>query len=244
MSEFEFFEVGGCVRDDLIGIPTKDVDFTVVSSNLDLSVVDTFTTLHKHLESQGFTIFEARSEFLTIRAQVPINHPLRQRTNVADFVLARQDGPSSDGRRPDWVKPGTILDDLSRRDFTMNAIARDMNGELIDPFDGQTAIQDKAISFVGNPLVRIAEDGLRPLRALRFNITKGFEIDHPAWSAINSDLAASMIHKVSVERIREELNKMFRVDTISTLTMLSEVNPDFIQGIFRGNLRLSATLAS
>ena len=114
-------------------------------------------------------------EFLTIRAQVPASEAkLLARTKVADFVLCRKDSASGDGRRPDSVEPGTVLDDLARRDFTMNAIARDVQtGEVLDPHGGREDIKWKTLRFVGDPMTRIREDGLRVLRGLRFMITKG-----------------------------------------------------------------------
>lgn len=245
MSPFNFFEVGGCVRDSLLGVKSKDVDFTVVSTHCPvLSVPSTFGLLEQHLESEGFEIFESRFQFLTIRARVPATHPLRARTDVADFVLARKDGPSSDGRRPDWVSVGQLHDDLARRDFRMNAIARDpLNGSLIDPFGGVSDIKNKLIQFVGDPMERVAEDGIRSLRAIRFIVTKGFTISPRSWDAIDSDFAAEMLHKVSAERIREELNKMLKADTLSTLSILGEVSDSFRSAVFRSRLRLDATFA-
>src|SRR5690606_30256826 len=116
MTAIQMFEVGGCVRDDLLGIPTKDVDFTVVAPSFD--------AMRDHLIREGFRIHVESPEFVAIRAGVPEGHPLRERTKDADFVLARKDAPTGDGRRPDFVEPGTLMDDLARRDFTVNAMAR------------------------------------------------------------------------------------------------------------------------
>lgn len=241
---FDFFEVGGCIRDELLGFQSKDVDFSVVAQPGQFTSAKTaFFGLSQFMEEQGFTVFESRSEFLTLRAKVPQNHPLRQRTDVADFVLARKDGPSSDGRRPDWVEPGSLLDDLSRRDFTVNAIARAVDGSLIDPFGGLEHIKTKQLVFVGNPTQRIGEDGLRVLRAFRFAITKGMLLNHDTKLALSSEFAAEMLHKVSVERIREEMNKMFKADTLATLQVIQWLPSFMVQAIFRDGLRLDATLA-
>lgn len=242
---FNLFEVGGCVRDALLGIPSKDVDFVAVAhedQNFP-SAQDAFRALLEDLLNDGFQVFLSTPEFLTIRARVPNTHVLRSRTDVADFVLARRDGPSSDGRRPDFVVPGTLRDDLARRDFTMNAIARSSCGSfLVDPFDGVNDIQAQQIRFVGNPEDRIMEDGLRTVRAVRFSITKGFRLHSDTLNAVNSELAADMLFSVSPERIREELNKMFAADTVASMNLLTSLNPIFVQNLFRGNLNLQATL--
>ena len=229
----QLFEVGGCVRDDLLGIPSKDVDFVVIAPSFD--------AMHHHIKDVlGLKVFLVKEEFATIRAGVPKGHPLRSRCKDADFVLARKDGPSTDGRRPDFVEPGTLADDLARRDFTVNALARDsQTGEIIDLFDGLAHLKERKLQFVGHPLRRIEEDGLRVLRALRFTITKGFSlVDHVS---IKTDLAARMLSKVSRERIREEVEKMFRHDTLASLALLQEF-PSLLPIIFKDGLRLSATL--
>jgi tRNA nucleotidyltransferase (CCA-adding enzyme) len=241
---FTFFEVGGCVRDSLLGLSSKDVDFSVVAQEgLFQDAASAFAALEASLTEQGFKVFESRPEFLTIRAQVAPGHPLQARTKVADFVLARKDGPYSDGRRPDWVLPGTLHDDLGRRDFTSGAIAKCVDGTLIDPFNGVQDIQDRKLRFVGNAQERVAEDGLRVLRGLRFEITKGFKMDDEAWQVCVSPFGAEMLSKVSAERVREELNKMFRADTMASLSTLCSLPLWTREAIFRDGLRLDATFA-
>lgn len=230
------YEVGGCVRDELMGLKSKDVDFAVEAPS--------FAAMLAHIERDlGLKVFLAKEEFLTIRAGVPEGHKLRARCKDADFVLCRKDGPSTDGRRPDFVEPGTILDDLARRDFTVNAMAKDpFTGELIDPHNGRFDLIGHTLRFVGDPMVRIREDGLRVMRALRFEITKGLRLDNPSHRAVYSDEAAEMLKKVSVERIKDELEKMFLHDQMRTLRLMADFNCYFQQAIFRGGLRLTPTL--
>jgi len=240
---FQFAEVGGAVRDKFLGVDSKDVDFVAIPINPKrfANADEAFATLVNVLKVDGFEVFLETPEFFTVRAQVPTWHPVRKRTTVADFVLARKDGPSSDGRRPDFVLPGTLMDDLQRRDFTVNAMAI-LDGELVDPFGGREDLENNLLRFVGNPTDRIAEDGLRVMRALRFMVVKGFDMDMDTWDAINSDFAAEMLTKVSVERIREELEKMFFVNTLWSLNVLNDLNPEVKNAIFRDGLRLMPTL--
>jgi tRNA nucleotidyltransferase (CCA-adding enzyme) len=240
---FQFAEVGGAVRDKFLGVDSKDVDFVAIPINPKMfaNADEAFATLVNVLKVDGFEVFLETPEFFTVRAQVPTWHPVRKRTTVADFVLARKDGPSSDGRRPDFVLPGTLMDDLQRRDFTVNAMAI-LDGELVDPFGGREDLENNLLRFVGNPTDRIAEDGLRVMRALRFHITKGFNIEGQTWDAVNSDFAAEMLNKVSVERIREELEKMFLANTVATMETLSDVRRKMKNAIFRDGLRLMPTL--
>lgn len=223
------FEVGGCVRDELLGIPSKDVDFAVEAPS--------FEGMKRHIEERmGLKVFLVKEEFLTIRAGVPKGHPLRERCKDADFVLCREDGPTFDGRRPKFVKPGTILDDLARRDFTVNAIAKCAEtGEIIDPHGGRSDLRSRLLDFVGDGEERIKEDALRILRGVRFSITKGLTIDEP-W-LFNDHIPES----VSAERIREELNKMLAHDTLAVLRVFEDF-PILRDSIFRREgLSLEAT---
>ncbi len=245
---FDFFEVGGAVRDRFLGVNSKDVDFSCVAQNPEEfdSISDAFTALENHLEDRGFKVFLSTPEFLTIRAQVPLNHQLREVTSVADFVLARKDGPSSDGRRPDFVLPGTLMDDLSRRDFTVNAMAVDPStGELIDPFNGQTDLEKRVLRFVGDPMQRIEEDGLRVLRALRFSVTKNLVLSDSTWGTIfhNQDMIVrDHLSGVSVDRIRDELTKMFSFNTWESMMILNKTFPVIGDFIFSStDLRLMPT---
>ena len=225
----EMFEVGGCVRDEILGIPSKDIDFTVViEKNEILGDTDPFVAMAGELRRQGFEIFLETPEFLTIRARFPrfsngSGFVMRQAHSgmTADFVLARKETTYSDGRRPDAVEPGTLLDDLARRDFTMNAIAKDHTGNLIDPFNGRKDIADKVIRAVGNARKRIiGEDALRGLRAIRFAVQKGFTIDDEVCGVLGSAEFKRALRSVSTERQREELDKMFKIDTIHSLWLI------------------------
>ena len=125
-----------------------------------------------------------------------------------EITTFRTESTYSDGRHPDQVAfAATIDEDLSRRDFTMNAIAlRLPKGALVDPFGGTADIKKRLIRCVGNPGERFAEDGLRPLRAIRFAATLDFAIDGATLAAIRPALGAAA--KVSPERVRDELDKI------------------------------------
>ena len=233
-TEVTFYEVGGAVRDDLMGIFSDDVDFAVTAPS--------YEAMKAHLEAEGFRIFQEREEFATIKAKVPDGHPLQERTHVADFVLARRDGPSSDGRRPDYTEPGTLEEDLARRDFTVNAIARDVDGNLIDPFGGQADIEAGVLRFVGDPMSRVREDGLRVLRGFRFMVTKDLRPDPTTWTALTSNEAAQMLAGVSNERVSNELQKMLDFDTPGAVELLGQLPAPLLDAIFRDGVRLAPNL--
>ena len=235
----QLFEVGGCVRDEILGIPSKDIDFTVVLSPDNYA--DPFGHMVWLLKERGFTIFVESPEFLTARGRFPKNHS--QYPNMAaDFVLARKESDYSDGRRPDKVVPGTLGDDLKRRDFTVNAIAKDMAGGLIDPHNGVRDIRLKVIKAVGNPMERLQEDALRALRAVRFSVTKGFHIESTLYLSIESPVIHdAIVNNISDERIADELSKMFRFDTLKSLSVLKDF-PSLSEAIFSGKVSLDATL--
>jgi uncharacterized protein YjbI with pentapeptide repeats len=228
------YEVGGAVRDDLMGIRSDDVDFAVTAPS--------YEAMKAYLEAEGFRIFQEKEEFVTIKAQVPEGNPLRERTNSADFVLARRDGPSSDGRRPDYTEPGSLEDDLERRDFTVNAIARDVDGNLIDPHGGQADIEDRVLRFVGDPEQRVREDGLRVLRGYRFMVTKGLTPEPATWAALTSPESAEMLKSVSKERVASELQKMFDYDTIGAVQLLGSLPDATLDAIFPEGVRLSPNM--
>ncbi|MCL2880749.1 MAG: CCA tRNA nucleotidyltransferase, partial [Treponema sp.] len=125
-----------------------------------------------------------------------------------EITTYRTESDYSDGRRPDSVSyTATIEQDLSRRDFCMNAIAlRLPSGVIIDPFGGEQDIAAGIIRCVGNPAERFAEDGLRPLRAVRFAAQLGFQIEEFTLEAIPLSLWVSAL--VSAERVRDEIDRI------------------------------------
>lgn len=229
--------VGGAVRDEIMGVKSKDLDYTVVFDDGDLEgVEDPFVFMTEWFENLGYKIFVTTPEHFTIRAQTP------DRKETADFVLARKEGPYTDGRRPDFVEVGSLMDDLGRRDFCFNAIAKDSDGTLIDPFNGQRDIEERTIRAVGNPRSRLEEDALRAVRALRFSVTKGFVIDTNLQFAMESvNVLDSIKDKISDERIQQELSKMFRFDTIGSLEALVKF-PALTKAMFSGSVSLDATM--
>lgn len=233
----KIFEVGGCVRDQLLGVPSNDVDLLLVGAT-------TFEDGLACAEALGLPPIEGtlRPEFATFKSSVPKEHKLRERCKSVDFVLARKDGFHSDGRRPDSTEPGTLEDDLRRRDFTVNALAKNLEtGEIVDLFGGQEDLQKGLLRFVGTAETRIREDGLRVLRALRFAVTKGFVLHEETAHALETSLAMEMLRKVSIERVREETEKMFRHDMHAAWELIDSF-PGMRRMIFRNGLRLSATL--
>lgn len=211
--------VGGAVRDRLLGLPTKDYDYSVVvNPELGLTIEEAYEFMADHLRDLGFSIFLETPQYLTIRAKFPKGHEHEKIT--ADFVLARKDGPYSDGRRPDWVEPGSLEDDLRRRDFTVNALAEDENGQIIDLFGGQRDLFSKLLKAVGDPKERLLEDPLRVFRAVRFAVTKGFHLDRELRRAMRTVGILDKLETVSADRIRDELHRCFAYDSTATILTL------------------------
>lgn len=224
----KLYKVGGCIRDQILGVKSKDIDYSVEAPS--------YEAMRDYIAANG-KIFLESPQYLTIRAKV--------NGDDADFVLCRKDGEYTDGRRPDTVVIGDIYDDLSRRDFTMNAIAFDVETqEYIDPHNGMEHIERRIIKCVGYAKDRFTEDSLRILRAIRFHITKGFEFDPFIRDALKDKDIVNGLVNVSWERIRDEVNKCFASDTWYTMVLMEEF-PLIRDAVFLNNkMWLEATFKS
>lgn len=244
----KIYKVGGCVRDTFLGIDSKDIDFTFVLDNIDRSVEEGFQIMTEYLEHKGFTIFLSTPQMFTIRAKFPSTDGpyARYCGMVADFVLARKEVGYVPGTRQPILELGTLEDDLIRRDFTLNALAVDEDGYLIDLFNG---IDDLKVGLLRTPLdpkVTMMDDPLRFLRALRFSITKDFTIALEIFDAIQNqpEILEKLEKVVSAERIREEVFKMMNADTVKTLELfriVEEMVPGFTKLVFSKGLWLKPT---
>ena len=227
MSIPTFYRVGGCVRDEIINriwsrdLPADaDVDYAVEAESYD--------AMKAEIVGRGGDIKVEKPEFLTIKAKVPADFIQTNPTDtemVCDFVMCRSDGAYTDGRHPDEVTPGTLDEDLERRDFRMNAIAINENKAIIDPHDGWTDIENRVICCVGSTSKRIEEDALRLLRAFRFSVTLGFHLSLQLQSLLNNHTEfeyREMFRNVSLERIHQELTKCFKHNTHGTLLQLAD----------------------
>ncbi len=182
---FEAYLVGGCVRDLLRGAPPHDWD--ICTSALPEETEACFAgrrIIKSGLKHGTVTVLEAGGPY--------------------EITTYRTEGPYSDSRRPDFVRFVPDLgQDLARRDFTMNAAAMDLEGNLRDPFHGAEDIRTGVIRCVGEPAQRFREDGLRVMRALRFAAAFGYEIETSTAQAVHENRA--MLDKVAAERINVEL---------------------------------------
>jgi len=239
----QIFRVGGCVRDKIMGLQSKDIDFTFVLDNLDRTVEEGFQIMTDWLTHKEFTIFLSTPDCFTIRARFPKGDP--NEGLVADFVLARKETGYVEGTRRPILTLGTLHDDLIRRDFTVNAIAIDEDGNLIDPFLGVEDIKKKILITPLDPTITLMDDPLRLLRALRFAITKKFKISQEILDAMKQpELLTKLQLTVSGERIREEILKMMAADTPNAFRLLSVMDdhiPGFLEVIFEKGLWLKPT---
>jgi tRNA nucleotidyltransferase (CCA-adding enzyme) len=230
--------VGGYVRDQLLGVRSKDMDYTVVvdgAADLD----EAWEAMKSWLIESGYKIFLETKAFMTIRAQFPLGTGPKGQT--ADFVLARAEGPYSDSRHPDWVNIGSLEDDLARRDLTINALAQSDSGEIIDLFNGLDDLKTRTLRAVGNPRDRLVEDPLRAFRAFRFAVTKGFTIHHTLTSAIKSQEVMDGLESVSTDRIRDELHRMFAYDTVGSVLLFVNHFPQYLPVLKQRGIWLEPT---
>jgi len=238
---FTFYKVGGCVRDKIMGIDSKDIDYTVVADDSikHNSPEYVFKLLSEYLKEKNYTIFLETPACFTIRAKFPPNH---QFSGVADFELARKELEYIDGTRQPVSVLGSLYDDLERRDFTINAIAEDVNGNYIDPFDGIRAIKAQYLTTPKSVIKSFDDDPLRILRAIRFSITKELTMTYYMNAIIHSYDYDNKMSVVSVERIREELEKCFKYDCIKTLEILMKYKNLYTYIFTKTKLKLYPTL--
>jgi len=185
---YEAYLVGGCVRDLLRG--TEPHDWDICTSARPEETEDCFA---------GQRIIETGLKRGTVT--------VLGEGEPSESTTYRTEGPYSDSRRPDYVEFVSSLEaDLARRDFTMNAIAMDLEGNLRDPFGGAADIQAGLIRCVGEPAQRFQEDGLRVMRALRFASVLDYKIEHGTAGAIHEN--RRILEHVAAERINVELSKL------------------------------------
>lgn len=197
---FKAYIVGGFVRDSLLGIPNNDIDLT--TNAIPEQVMALFPkTVPTGIKHGTVVVIENGEEF--------------------EITTFRQDGEYTDGRRPDTVLFSTsITDDLSRRDLTINAMAMDINGNIIDPFNGREDLKNGIIRAVGEPKKRFTEDALRILRAFRFSARFGFGIEPNTLKAITATKEG--LRKISKERISSEITKILLTDNVENTFHLME----------------------
>ena len=178
---FEAFAVGGCVRDTLLGRTPGDWDITTSAKPEEVKAIfgKTVDTGLQHIKNRkGYEV-----------------------------TTYRIDGEYRDGRHPDSVEfTSSLLEDLKRRDFTINAMAYSHETGIVDAFDGMGDLEKKVIRCVGCPRDRFTEDALRILRAIRFAAQLGFSIEGETYGAIRE--IAPNLKNVSKERIQVELTKL------------------------------------
>jgi tRNA nucleotidyltransferase (CCA-adding enzyme) len=202
----ELVVVGGAVRDELLGRTHSDWD---LATRLLPQAVMT------RARAAGLKVIPTGLQHGTVTVLLE-GRPV-------EVTTFRSDGDYLDGRHPESVRLGvTLAEDLSRRDFTINAMALPVGGgDLVDPFGGRADLAARLIRAVGDPLQRFAEDGLRPLRACRFAAQLGFEVEAATLAAI--PLRLDIARKVSVERVFTELDKLLQgTEPGRGLTLLAE----------------------
>ena len=192
---FGAYLVGGCVRDMILGVQPQDWD--ICTSALPEEVVELFEkTVTTGLKHGTVTVMLGK--------------------HGVEVTTFRSDGDYIDHRHPKNVSFVRDLNtDLSRRDFTMNAMAISSEGIISDPFGGMEDIRNKIIRCVGEPEKRFEEDALRMFRALRFSARLGFDIEEKTLAAIKSK--ASHAASLSAERVRDELEKLLMTKSPETV---------------------------
>ncbi len=217
---FEAYLVGGCVRDMLLTREPKDWDIA---------------TNAKPTEVQKLfpdSVYE--NDFGTVGVKTESEDP---RLKVVEVTTYRLEGRYTDKRHPDEVKfAETIEEDLSRRDFTVNAIARRLDGEEVDPFGGAKDLKAGILKTVGLPEERFNEDALRLLRAVRLATELGLEIEFNTRRAIEKQ--AGLLEAIAKERIRDEFTKLIMSDNaargvilLEELDLLRYILPELREGI-------------
>lgn len=209
---FECYAVGGCVRDILLQRTPNDVDFT--TNALPDEILACF---------KDYKTFELGKKYGTIS--------VLHNDDIFEITTYRVDGEYSDSRHPDKIEfSRSLQDDLARRDFTINAMAVDKNGNVSDFFNGMNDLKRGVIRAVGDPFKRFNEDALRIFRALRFSAKLEFSIDSYTSDACHK--LCGLLKKVHPQRIRDELSQLLITDSAALVIkeysdVIAEIIPEF-----------------
>lgn len=210
---FEAYAVGGCIRDTLLGREPGDWDIT--TSALPWQVKKIFRrTIDTGIQHGTVTVMMGKTGY--------------------EVTTYRIDGKYEDGRHPSQVSfTLDLLEDLKRRDFTVNAMAYSHKTRIVDAFGGMEDLEKGIIRCVGNPMERFGEDALRILRAIRFSAQLDFSIEEETFASIGR--IAPGIAKVSKERIQTELTKLLQSDHPERISLVYEAGiSEYISPAFAG----------
>ena len=216
---FESYIVGGCVRDLFLEKEPKDWDIATKAKPKEIQKI--------------FPENFYENTFFTVTIQTKSKHAALENIEITTY---RTEFEYGDRRRPEKVEYAkTIEEDLSRRDFAINAIALDLKKKVIDPFEGQKDLKAKQIRAVGNAEERFAEDALRMMRAVRLSSQLGFAIEEKTQKAIQKNSA--LLKEISQERIRDELVKIIMserategIELLRELKLLQYILPELQEG--------------
>ena len=183
---FEAYIVGGYVRDYLLGIESTDIDICTNARVKD--ILDIFDDMHANSNEYGAV------KIITDKVRI-------------DITTYRRDIKYNGNRRSvEMEYVDNLVDDIQRRDFTMNTLCMNKEGNIIDLFNGKADIENKIIRCVGDINDRINEDPLRMLRAVRFATTLGFTIEEELYNSLKEN--KELINELSLDRIKDELGKI------------------------------------
>lgn len=190
---FSAYVVGGCVRDSFLGKVPNDWDITTSATPEQVENVFSDCTVIKTGIKHGTVSVVLKSE-------------TDEHLSVFEVTTFRIDGVYRDNRHPEFVEyTDDVVSDLSRRDFTINAMAYN-SSEIIDPYNGKDDLDHKIVRCVGNPDDRFREDALRVIRAVRFALRLGYTIEEETFHAMRRNLV--LVKNISKERVCDELTKI------------------------------------
>jgi poly(A) polymerase/tRNA nucleotidyltransferase (CCA-adding enzyme) len=222
-SGFEAYIIGGSVRDLLMNREVKDWDITTNANPEEILKIFPDSFYENDFGTVGIKIKEKEIT-----------------TSVVEITTYRTESKYSDKRHPDKIKfAETLEEDLSRRDFTVNALAlkvKKNDFKIVDLFNGQKDLREKIIRTVGNANDRFSEDALRMMRAIRFHAELRFEIEEKTFEAIKKN--AKLIKHIAAERIKDELTRIIisdnpaeGIDMMQKTGILAHIIPELEKGV-------------
>lgn len=226
-NNFEAYIVGGSIR-DIILEKTDINDWDITTNATPKQIIELFPD----------SFYENDFGTVGIKTEPFLPHGKKNREHdVIEATTYRIETTYSDNRRPDEIKfAKTLHEDLSRRDFTMNALALNSKNELIDEFGGLEDIKNKIIRAVGNAHTRFNEDALRMMRAIRFASQLNFEIEKETFIAIKKN--SNLLPLISIERVQEEFSKIILspyskhgIELLHETGLLKHIVPELEEGI-------------